>query len=447
MSRILVDPDQLQSLAAQFAEMAAGLQALGRRSVQGLAEADWASQALAPVMALGHEAGQRAAGLAGEADELGQGLRQTAERFRAANAWRPARTGQGGTGIAGAATAAGVGVTAHAGRAATMGRAAGAGATTATATQGATSTTPGSGPTAPNAPTDPLAPLYARFADPQVRKALEHVVRAEGMNAPNAAHGAVVYRGKNGWLCDQRWLNFGYISFAMPEGGGDSVLRRIFATPGEAEAFKEIALRHLQDRSASPIPASHIHLLRAAGPEVPALSAAEQADQFIALARAGKPEALADWFLKYGNEPVVERQVATGHLRPDWEAVMDEFLARPASVQAQLETLDQDYLQPAKDSAANFGFRSEKAVAWFLDQHVQSGSPTDEMRRMLDPQAPAQSDQLYSAWQRFHTGDERERLQVLTELSGSPGTDVRERREAVLADRNLTWTAFTAKEA
>lgn len=405
MSRILVDPDTLQSLASQFDEASALLQALARRSGQSLAQTDWVAQSLHRPEAQIETAERLGATLSQEAVEFSRSLRQTAERFIAANAWRPAfsATAQAPSGGAGPAT---------------------------------DSSTVG-------LPSDPMAILNAYFPGAQRQAILAHVVEVEGMGGPSAAHGAVVSRGNDGLLySDGQWLNFGYISFAMPNGTGDEVLQRIFATPGEEEAFRAIALRHLQDRPAGQVPDSHSHLLRQSGTEIPASSASAQADQFIALVKAGDQKALADWFFKYGNDPVVERGVASGHLRPEWGAVMSEFLGRPASVEAQLERIKTGYLDPAIQSANRFGLHSTMGVAWFMDQHVQSGSPKEDMEAMLEPNAPPADSRLYPFWQRYQEGTEQERLRVLTELSGSPGSDVRVRREAVLNDTTLTMAPF-----
>ncbi|HLO03564.1 MAG TPA: hypothetical protein VK191_10670 [Symbiobacteriaceae bacterium] len=413
MSRILVDPNQLQSLASQFEAIAASLQEIGRRSSQSLVQTDWVSQSLQQTEGQIEAVARLGAGLANEALELGVSLRQTADRFLAANAWRPSRSVGGG----------------------------GAVGTTAPV-MGAAPVAPSPGAPFQATPADSMAVLNAHFPDPQRQAVLAHIVKVEGMGGPSAAHGGVVYAGDDGLRSDRQWLNFGYISFAMPSGTGGDVLRRIFATPGEEEAFRAIALRHLQDQAASQVPASHSHLLREAGTEIPALSATAQTDQFIALVKAGKDPALADWFFKYGNTPAVEREVATGDLRPEWKAIMDEFLGRPASVQAQLEQIDNGYLSPAIESAKEFGVQSEKAVAWFADQHVQSGAPNADMYAMIEPSAPPAGSRLSSYWQRYQAGDETERLQVLTELSGSPGTTVRGRREAVLANPALTGAPF-----
>lgn len=429
MNRILVDPEALQSLASQLDEVAAGLQELGRRSGQSLAQADWAASSLHRPEGQMEAASRLGASLGHEAFELSRSLRQTAERFRAANAWRPSWSGGGAPGASPVFAAASVGGAFAAGAAATG------------FTVGRESTTPSS---------DPMAALYAQFPDPQLQAILTHVVKAEGMHGPNDAHGGVVYWDENGIRkSDRQWLNFGYISFAMPKGTGGDVLRRIFDTPGEEEAFRAIALRHLEDQPAGQVPDSHSRLLYRTGTEIPALSASAQVDQFIAEVKAGRyqpeevrDEALADWFFKYGNTPEVDDKIANGHLRPEWKAVMDEFLGRPASVQAQVQQIDQSYLTPAIKSAERFGLHSTLGVAWFTDQHVQSGSPNLDMKAMLKP-APPPDSPLYEQWQRYQSGTEAERLQVLTELSGPLGSTVRKRREDVLANHSIPREPFT----
>lgn len=451
MTRILVDPEALQSLASQFDQVAEGLQELGRRSSQSLAQSDWEAQSLRQAEGQMEAAGRLGASLSHELFAFGRSLRETAERFRVANAWRPSWSG-GASGQSGAASAPS-GEASVAGMAATGGAfAAGtaAGGAFAAGTVAGPGTSRGSSPTpgtaaqdAVVAPADPMAILYAHFPDLQRRAILAHVVKAEGMDGAHDAHGGVVYWDDDGHRkSDRQWLNFGYISFATPGGTGGDVLRRIFAIPGEAEAFREIALRHLQDQPSSDVPASHSHLLRQAGTEIPALSASDQANQFVRLIKAGKDETFADWFFKYGNTPAVERDnIANGHLRPEWKAIMAEFLGRPASVQAQIQQIDQGYLTPAIASAERFGLHSTLGIAWFTDQHVQSGTPNEAMEAMLGP-APDPGSRLYDAWQRYQSGDEMERLQVLTELSGGPGSTVRARRKAVLADNSLTLAPF-----
>lgn len=448
MTRILVDPEALQSLASQFDQVAEGLQELGRRSNQSLAQSDWEAQSLRHAEGQMEAAGRLGASLSHELLGFSRSLRETAERFRVANAWRPSWSG-GAAGraadapapLSGEATSASSGAVA-AGMAASTGSAFAAGTVAGAGTS--TATESGTPPTAATtAATDPMAVLYAHFPDPQRRAILAHIVKAEGMDGAKDAHGGVVYWGDDGQKkSDRQWLNFGFISFATPLGTGGSVLRRIFATPGEAEAFREIALRHLQDQPSSQVPASHSHLLLRSNTEIPALSASDQADQFVRLIKAGDDKAFADWFFKYGNTPAVERDnIPNGHLRPEWKAIMNEFLGRPASVQAQIQQIDQGYLTPAIASAERFGLHSTMGVAWFTDQHVQSGSPNADMEAMLGSAPPTDS-KLHDAWQRYQSGDEIERLQVLTELSGGPGSTVRERREMVLADSTLTLTPF-----
>jgi hypothetical protein len=439
VTRINVQTEALRSLGASFAETVETLGQIGRRSAQQLAATEWESVALRGVWDRTQLAARFAAELAAEAHGLSTSLKVTAEAFERANAWRPQEGSQGAVfaGLAGHGSAAG-----------SVGSAAGAvphgaGRAGNPPPEGGGVARSGATRTANPVFQDVDAVLAAHFSNPQERLILRHTILQEGSGTANEAHGAVVYKSDEGLKCDRQWLNFGLISFAMPSGSGGSVLRKILADPVEESAFKEIALRHLQDHPGGSVPGSHQHLLGTEGTEIPPLSKEEQVASFLGALRGGDDAKLADWFFKYGNQPAVEAGVATGHLSPDWKSTMNEFLARPAALPVQIESAKAEYLSPALESASKFHLSSVKGVAWLFDQHVQNGRPNAAMLAMVAAQPP-QNDQLAAYYQAYQNGSEAQRLEILTKLADAPNTTVYERRRAVLANENLTWDSYHA---
>jgi hypothetical protein len=440
VTRISVQTEALRSLGATFAEAVEALGQIGRRSAQQLAATEWESVALRGVWDRSQMAARLAADLAAEAHGLSDSLQVTAEAFERANAWRPQEGSQGAAfaGLAGHGSGAGsvastAGAVSHA-----------SGGAGTPSPEGGGEARPGAARTASPVSSDVDAILAAHVPNPQERLILRHTILQEGSGTANEAHGAVVYKSKHGLTCDRQWLNFGLISFAMPSGSGGDVLRKILADPAEESAFKEIALRHLQDNPGGSVPASHQHLLRTGDAAIPPLTKEEQVTSFLGALYSGNDAKLGDWFFKYGNQPAVEAGVATGHLSPAWQSTMNEFLARPAALPAQIESAKAEYLSPALESASKFHLSSVKGVAWLFDQHVQNGGPNDEMLAMVAAQPPQNDDQLAAFYQAYQNGSEAERLGILTKLADAPDTTVYQRRMAVLANENLTWDSYHA---
>lgn len=423
MRRILVQPDQLEALAAQADGAAQQLRDWERKLGQALGRLDWEGSQRAQMESRAAAAGSGAATLAEQAEAMGRFLRLKANAFRQADLAGAQGINQMrapfGQLLQGARTSAQLGrwqarlagdheaVEANRRQEEALGRL---------------------GAQVGPAPADPVAAMLAQvFPRPEEQAILRHTMQEEGPGKFGAAWGAVLYRPPHSGqlICDRQWLNFGLISFAMPGGTAGGVLRRLFDNPDELWAFQEIAAQHLQDHPGGTVPAGWQHLLdNRTATAISPLSGAEMAERFVSIVQDGQETAARDWLFKYLNDPTERSGIATGTLRADWAAVFDQFLSRPESQVAQLEMAKNAYLTQAVESANAFGLSSVRGVGFMFDLHVQHGSPPP-------PLLALQAQKTYQAL------PEAEKLIALRNAFGADST-AWHRRDAVIRSELLT---------
>lgn len=463
MGRILVSPDELRGLGALLERSATEVQLLSGRTGSALGTLGWQVSSQVQIEEHHRQARRMADDLAARVREMAAFLRRKADAFDEADRADGARLLQGlpdwvlefgrgyrlpvalmpwlavapatGVPVMAATTAAWVTSTFPGlfGEQPAPVSTPGPGHTTGSAAPGPGVQTEVPTPAEP-APNHVDAMLAKYFPRPEDRLILKHTMSEEGPGRFGAAWGGVVYQKEKSepWIADGQMLNFGLISFAFPSGSAGGVLRKILSSPEEEQAFREIALRHLQDNPGGEIKEGWRHFLRTtADPTYAPKSNTELVDEFLVQIKSGNDRQAADWLFKYANVEITGAHgVNTTRLRGDWNALFEEWLARPASQVAQLSTARETYFDGvdgadgAVDLAGKLGLKTVRGVAFAFDAKVQGGSLPAKAWTTVETTA-------------YKHAPESQKLEMLRDIYGQGSTEWH-RRNSVLQSTTLT---------
>jgi peptidoglycan hydrolase-like protein with peptidoglycan-binding domain len=185
----------------------------------------------------------------------------------------------------------------------------------------------------------------------------------------------------------------------------------MFNQPGELKAFREIALRNLEENEGGTIPPAHRHLLKnPRRPDFGPLGPERVVDKFLDIISFDEEmRDNTDWLFMYLDTPGYEWhgvEVMLGDLRADWRRTFNEFLARPACCRAQVQFIDDQYLRPAREAAREMGLQSVRAVGLLADIQIAHGTIPAHVRTRRN-------------WPNYQTASERHRIDIIVDAYGN----------------------------
>ena len=178
-----------------------------------------------------------------------------------------------------------------------------------------------------------------KYFTPAQAKALRYTLSKEG-GGFTTCHGDVWYRGRQGWTWDHSILNYGIISFNLPNGGCAALLRRLVSNGAACRELERLFPQFIAD------------------PELlPDCERAFGADD-ATMAAWWRENALAD----------------EHHLRPEWHDLLVAWAETEPNKRVQLEQVCAEYIAPAVAAAEKLGVTSERGLALLFDMAVQRGT-------------------------------------------------------------------------